>query len=282
MPISAGITMVYNLGFVAACAVRRIPILIHHHSYSYINQNSRSMALLNRLLGEKDGQIFLSDSMRAGFDRQYHRRARAVVLPNSYAMALNNSIPSSATKESTAFRIGHFSNLSIEKGLQTVIEAFAQLHAKDSAFELHLGGPAMGPKEQLLLDKARSDFGDSVRIYGALYGADKDRFFKSINAFWFPSEYVNEAQPIVLIEALSYGVPCLSIKRGCIEWLLSDTGIVAQDKPDFIERAVEHARRNRESVDRTVEARRCIDRYATLRGIEAQGFSDAVAFLSGQ
>ena len=282
MPLSAGITMVYNIGFAVVCKVRGIPLLVHHHSYSYLNARSRMLAFLNRLLSEKDGHIFLSDTMRAAYDQQYLRRAQSIVLPNSYAISTSLSPSKTLDRKSNALRIGHLSNLSIEKGLKTVLDAFAELRSQKSDSELHLAGPCSGAQEQQLLQSAKKQFGDSVQIHGPLYGESKDDFFRSIDYFWFPSEYVNEAQPIVLVEALAFGIPIVSMKRGCIEWLLGDAGIAATDRQQFIRTAVEQVVHHSSETERLAARERCLNRYGRLQELESTGFSDAIRFLSTQ
>ena len=68
---------------------------------------------------------------------------------------------------------------------------------------------------------------------GALYGADKDAFFEAIDVFIFPTRYKNEAQPTVIFEAMSRGVPILSYERGCIKGQVGGAGAVFDQKADF-------------------------------------------------
>lgn len=282
MPVSAGVTMVYNIGFAIVCAARGIPLLVHHHSYSYLNSHSRMLAWLNRFLTEKDGHVFLSDTMRTAYDQQYPRRAQSIVLPNSYAIDAPLAPTKTLDRQPSGLRIGHLSNLSIEKGLKTVLVAFAELQSQNGKSELHLAGPCWGAHEQQLLESAKKQFGDAVQIHGPLYGEGKDNFFRSIDCFWFPSEYINEAQPIVLVEALAFGLPCVSMKRGCIEWLLGDAGIAATDRQHFIRTAVEQATQHSSDADLLAARERSLNRYGQLRELELTGFSDATRFLNTQ
>jgi len=281
MPLSAGITMIYNIGFAIACSSRRIPILVHHHSYSYLNAPSRSMAWLNRILTERDGHIFLSDTMQAAYDQRYTRRAQAVILPNSYATSALSDASRNDVLNNKPLRIGHFSNLSIEKGLKTVLDTFAELRQQKMDCELQLAGPLTGANERELVELARLQFGTSLKIRGPLYGADKDAYFRELDFFWFPSEYVNEAQPIVLVEALAYGIPCVAMRRGCIEWLLGDAGTIASDRQQFMNIAIEQAKNVSESLF-CAARRRCRKRYEELRAIESTGLADAIRFLGAQ
>ncbi len=61
---------------------------------------------------------------------------------------------------------------------------------------------------------------------GPIYGLDKQVFFNTIDVFVFPSRYVNEAEPLVIHEALAYGLPVIATDRGCIAGLVGNGGLV--------------------------------------------------------
>jgi glycosyltransferase involved in cell wall biosynthesis len=51
---------------------------------------------------------------------------------------------------------------------------------------------------------------------GPIYGDAKDTFFSDLDVFIFPTGYFNEAQPIVLYEAVAAGALVISVDRGAI------------------------------------------------------------------
>lgn len=75
---------------------------------------------------------------------------------------------------------------------------------------------------------------DSVEWVGPVSGGDKDAFYRSLDVFVFPSEYRFEAQPLVVLEALSYGVPCLVTDQGYMGELVQKTGIPAIGSLSFV------------------------------------------------
>src|SRR5262249_17798066 len=53
-----------------------------------------------------------------------------------------------------------------------------------------------------------------------------------------PTRYVSEAQPLVILEALSAGIPVIATTRGCICDLLSSGGTALPEGADFVPAAV--------------------------------------------
>jgi glycosyltransferase involved in cell wall biosynthesis len=124
--------------------------------------------------------------------------------------------PAPRMSDDSPFQIGFLSNLNPEKGLDTVVEVFRALRARQLDIRLTIAGPVTGAHAQVLLDDALSEFGDAVEYRGALYGEGKADFFRALDLFLFPTRYPNEAEPLVLLEALAAGVPVIATRRGCI------------------------------------------------------------------
>jgi glycosyltransferase involved in cell wall biosynthesis len=135
--------------------------------------------------------------------------------------------------------IGHLSNLCFEKGIGTVLDIFAELRAKGLPVRLVLAGPARSKDVAALIDRARNEFGDAVVYCGAVHGEDKWAFFREIDIFLFPTRYKIEAQPVVVLEALSFGRPVIAYGRGCIPGMIGTEGgqVIDVDDP-FVSQAV--------------------------------------------
>ena len=124
------------------------------------------------------------------------------------------------------------STLTRSKGILTLIEALAllrELHP-GSNVRLRVAGEWQEPElraEALALIE-RLGVSASIEFTGNVTGAAKAEFLKSGDIFCLPTHYPYEGQPLVLLEALSAGLPVLTTDRGVIATTAPDgvTGMV--------------------------------------------------------
>ena len=67
--------------------------------------------------------------------------------------------------------------------------------------------------EKYLVSKSKNIQG--VEIIGPVYNEEKKQFFSDIDLLILPS--INEAEPLVIYEAFSYGIPVVAFGVGCIQ-----------------------------------------------------------------
>lgn len=144
------------------------------------------------------------------------------------------------TGEKTPFTVLHLSNLIESKGYPVFLEALHEL-AKEDKLEINgilcgmfLGKPSdHSCRSTKWIEEKIGAINQSknVRahwIQGA-YGQEKQRLFKSAHTFVFPSIYPVEAQPIVLLEAMSAGCSIITTTAGEIEYCVQNCGIILQE-----------------------------------------------------
>jgi glycosyltransferase involved in cell wall biosynthesis len=134
-------------------------------------------------------------------------------------------------------RLGHLSNLTIEKGLDVVIDVFEE---SPEEVTLTIYGAPTDDRSRILLDNALRRNPDRLRHVTPSNREGVWNFFDSVDLFLFPSRYRNEAAPLVILEALATGTPVLATERGCIRSQLSpelEEFVYSED--DFRARAVE-------------------------------------------
>lgn len=236
MPVDAGLGMYYTLLLSNLAKLFGFNIFLHHHSWAYIARKDWRMKLLVSLVSKRATHIVLCDNMRREFCYVYPRAENVIKLSN----AVFFPPPSiSRRRQSEYLTIGHLSNLTIEKGLLIVIETFRKLLAENIASKLILAGPATSEIERRAIENARLEFGDLLQYRGPVFGKEKEMFFEDIDVFLFPTIYKNEAQPLVMFEALKNGIPFVAFARGCIPSDLDVNGgiCIGKDK-DFSEHAL--------------------------------------------
>ena len=94
-----------------------------------------------------------------------------------------------------------------------MIEVLRQGLSRGLDLTLSLAGQPIDASVAVVLDRAQAEFGGRIKQWGFVSGESKDDFLGSIDWFVFPSRYANEAEPIVVLEALAHGVPCVTGRR---------------------------------------------------------------------
>lgn len=208
--VNGGLGQLYTIALAATARLFRRSVILHHHSYFYINRPSRLMATLVRVAGPQAVHVFLSEAMARAFRARYAAPIRQDVLNNALFVPPRPQRP----REDGPLRIGLLSNLSREKGLHDFLALARRLHEAGSPVECLLAGPARLDSDRKLIEEAQQR--GELLWRGPLYGAQKDDFFDEIDLFVFPTRYEFEAQPTVIYEAFAAGVPVIARQRGTI------------------------------------------------------------------
>jgi glycosyltransferase involved in cell wall biosynthesis len=232
MSLAGGHGLWFQLPVTVAARLKKLRMVVHHHSFQYVNRKARSMRLICLMLREQDRQIFLSQSMASRFLTLYATTACTSIVSN--ANFIDVTAPAEKVRTECGRRYAHISNLSREKGTTLVLEAFSAHIRRHRMDTLTVVGPCAD--EHILSRLQSSEFGDQLRYLGAL---DTDAVYEVLSTsdvLVFPSMYVNEAEPLVVLEALAHGLPVIATGRGCVQDLLPPTWIVREGSvPDVID-----------------------------------------------
>ena len=98
----------------------------------------------------------------------------------------------------------------IQKGLDLLfpaIEAFNCCSGMKDKVEFHFYGKARNPQYAHVFEQYISNASDNVFFHGPVVGEDKDKAFQDADIFILPSRY--EGMPMAVLEALSFGLPCI-------------------------------------------------------------------------
>jgi len=134
---------------------------------------------------------------------------------------IRNSIKKNGKK--TLLYVGHFEK---RKRIDLLLKAIAILKQRRGDFVLRLIGEGSELK-QLKAMASRMDLNDYVSFEGFKQKKEIPEYFAEADCFLFPSEY--DIWGLVLVEAMSAGLPCISsIKAGATHDLIKDgvTGFV--------------------------------------------------------
>ena len=232
------IGLVYTIALSLVARGLGYRIFLHHHVFRYISQRNRLMALLVSLTRTRATHIFLCTCMEEGFKALYGESLSALRLSNAAFIDPPKNYVSPLVPDGAPLKVGLLSNLTREKGLYEFLAMAKRTAADGLALRFLLAGPLQSQADAEAIREAQLNLPDTFEYRGPVYGAEKEKFYRDIEVFVLPSTYENEAQPLVLFEALSYGCPVLAYDRGCMKEQIGLCGAVIAAQQDFVEAAL--------------------------------------------
>ncbi len=91
---------------------------------------------------------------------------------------------------------------------------------------------------------------------GPLYGAQKEQFYRQLDVFLFPTNYANEAEPLVIYEAMRQGVHVIACDRGSIAEMLGNGAGLAVAREEIVESAAARLAQFSDDRDALADAKR--------------------------
>lgn len=253
-PTDGGHGIVYGLLLIMAARLLGYRILLHHHNYSYLVGKSVLHRAAFRVAGTDAIHIVLCEAMGQALARRYPICVRRTTLGNAQFVEVSDSGRARTPGANGELVLGMIGNLTRDKGVDLAIDVFEQLRREEYPVRLVLAGPAASSKAERTVREATARHAPALVWRGRVESVEKDRFFREIDILLFPSR-LPEAQPIVLLEAMAWGVPVIASGGGCIEELLgAGAGRSVTTPEQFVTTAVDAVQdffRNRTSLDDT-------------------------------
>jgi glycosyltransferase involved in cell wall biosynthesis len=235
LALSGGRGQIFDLAYVLAGKLFRRHVFIHHHSFAYINSPSwLSKCLLALVRG--DTHVVLSRKMGASLTRIYGLKADGIrVVSNASFYDSKENGAAAVAGDAAPINIGFLSNITFDKGFVEFFGVLRQLKRLGVEYRAHIAGP-LAPEARTTFDELLHAASD-VQYVGPVYGNDKERFYGCLDIFLFPTNYANEAEPLVIHEAMRRGVYVIACDRGAISEMLLNGAGVALAREDLVESA---------------------------------------------
>lgn len=234
--VSGGLGQIYEVFFVAIARMKGMDIFMHHHSFAYLNLPKQYTQILIKTAGSSSVHITLSDRMAEQLRLMYS--AKQTVSISNAVFCRHNEIPVNKTC-SKIQTLGFISNISAPKGVFDFLNLMSFVESDNLPIQAKMAGPFHNSRIERAVCNRLAEL-RNVDYVGSKYGSKKDEFFKDIDALVFPTHYRNEAEPLVILEAMSYGVPIITYGRGCIPEIVNDIcGLVVDTDEEFIPAAIE-------------------------------------------
>jgi len=236
LALSGGAGQLFDWPYVLIGRLLGRCIFVHHHSFAYINTPS----MLSRLLfGSLRCQIHIVLSVRMGQElvRIYGLNSANVRVISNAAFFAGHTQPAERPHNADApISLGYLSNVSVEKGIVEFFAVLEELRRLGVAYKAQIAGP-VAPGAQAIFSGLLTS-SHNTTYCGALYDEAKADFYNSVDVLLFPTDYANEAEPLVIHEAIRSGVHVIACQRGAIGDILANEAGLVVSKPDFTPSAV--------------------------------------------
>lgn len=260
--LSGGWGLLYEAVSVLGTRLLGGNVVVHHHSFRYLDAPFWPMSLLAWTAGSGATHVVLGPGMAVKLRERYPAARNVLVLSNAIFVGDAPTCPPPRSLR----KVGYLANLTSAKGLADVIETITLSNAAGLPLQFVAAGPFVDPRAEIAY-KAQTASVPNVKYVGPVYGADKEDFYAGIDLFIFPTRYRHEAEPLVVLEALAHGRPVIAFGRGCIPALLA--GGVGQAVPldaNFANIAVElFTRWSRDTGDFILQSELARRRFAELQ-----------------
>lgn len=229
LALAGGWGQLYDLITICISRVKGLRIVIHHHNYLYLNKRKWLTRWVVRAAGRDAGHVALCKDMREALKDCYEAQ-KVIVFSNLALFPIEEAV----VRHPKLRTIGFLSNITHEKGGEIVIALAEAIRDRGLPLKVVVAGPCVDGRLSSSLKTAQAE--GVLQWLGAVYGAEKERFWAGIDAFVFPTR--NEAEPLVVWEALATGIPLIAYSQGCISEQVADAGVIVPVNKDFVAEAL--------------------------------------------
>lgn len=195
------------------------PYLLHVHGSEfadfYEECSPRQRRIVSAVLARATLVLALSEGWRRTLER-ISPQARIEVLRNAVALPALEETSAAADRPPTLLYLGEVSR---HKGVFELVRAFARVAPRFPALRLVYAGA--GSLERIRQLAAELGVADRVQLTGWVESQRKREELARATLFVLPS-YV-EGMPMALLEAMSWGLPCIATPVGGVPELITDT-----------------------------------------------------------
>jgi len=255
---------IFEIIFVSISRIKKMKIYLHYHNFLYINKYQFLANLLIKISGDNCTHITLSKNMGIQLRERYGPIKNITHISNICFIEKNKIAKKHLCK--TLKTIGFLSNISFEKGIDVFFELVAELEEKGCNISVSIAGLFHDNNvKKFVLSQISSN--RSINYLGPVYGERKNEFFNNIDLLVLPS--LNEAEPLVVYEAMRDSVPVIAYGIGCIPEQIepnTDAGLIIDLEDNFVEVSLHWLQSRMESADLYANSSKAaLDRYIYLK-----------------
>ncbi len=222
--VPVGFAYYRDLILLAVLKTFGVPIIFHLHGRGIRSAASHRLnRMLYRWTFKRAVVIHLSPRLYSDIS-EFVPPERCFFVPNATSGALSPSPPKRRPESKSPPHIVFLSNMRREKGPIVLLRALGQMALQDLSFRASFAGAWVGDSTQRQFFELRARLGleDRVQYVGPRYGPDKEKLLASASVFVFPTFHPSECFPLVVLEAMSYGLPIVATSEGAIPDMVED------------------------------------------------------------
>lgn len=274
--VSGGYGQFFEILFVLLSRFWNARIVLHHHSFLYIDRQRFLTSILVFCAGRDAHHIALCGVMAQKLKSSYPTIRRVLVLSNSALLPISEG---GGRIRKNLGTVGFLGNIEADKGIFEFLEVLSLLQKEGADISAIIAGPFFNKATEDMLRSKIAALGN-VRYVGPKYGAEKIEFFNSIDVLLYPTR--NDAEPLTVLESMAHGVPVLARSRGCLdEMVTANAGVVFGFEQDFVSAAVGQLRVWRgcpsEFMGKSYGA---AERYLQMRETSAESLTNLFKFMT--
>lgn len=216
--------------FVVVQMLKRLgcQVVVHYHNKGVATRQEKWLdnALYKRFF--KGIKVILLSECLYEDVKKYVDRDDVFVCGNGIpSSAIEGLVSASPVMDSSEDKVPHLlflSNLLISKGVVVLLDSLKVLKEKGCRFVCDFVGGETVEMDAAMFqaEVAKRGLEGMVVYQGRKYGKDKETFLNAADIFAFPTFYHNECFPLVLLEAMEHGLPCISTTEGGIPGIVDD------------------------------------------------------------
>ena len=253
-----------------------VEVFYHYHTKGvneFVSSSERNLAFTQFFLQDVN-LILLSPMLKDDFEKVQTYK-NIFFLPNGVEDHADDKAIEQRSYEGKK-HILYLSNMIKSKGYFEVLN-LAMLTCKEDIHFHFAGGWQNSDDEQEFLSLiSKPELAKKVTFHGFISGEQKKALFEQSHLFVFPTRYHNEAFPLSILEALSYGLPVLSTDEGSIPYILDEKCGVIVDNLDDLSAGFE---RELETLLNSKTSHYCRERY--LENFTLQEFEKKLLNILG-
>lgn len=216
--------------FVVVQMLKRLgcQVVVHYHNKGVATRQEKWLDnVLYKRFFKGIKVILLSECLYEDV-KKYVDRGDVLVCGNGIpSSAIESLVSASSVMASPEDKVPHLlflSNLLISKGVVVLLDSLMVLKEKGCRFVCDfVGGETVEMNAAMFQAEVIKRGLEGMVVYlGKKYGKDKEAFLNAADIFVFPTFYHNECFPLVLLEAMEHGLPCISTTEGGIPGIVDD------------------------------------------------------------